>query len=591
VFALAAPRPARGADSHALSPAGEDRYCTSGNALCVRGTFDPTGTRMVGDVAIETPLGDWMLTDADLVVDLQRPMLAGTASVGLPTLGFLDGMASARSRATVHIGFGGDAELLVADRPFTPSPDKFYVAADLESDAVVSLGGVEMFRLEDGTSLLFEPTAPIIYADGATATFLGAAIGLGGLNGFALSLDREACIPYTTKNKLLDRRSGTAAQRSICGNLWIDGTITYEIVEALGEMLVDLDADDDGVSVFEGQPRDFAVVGDTATAIALPGVPRALTLARTSYLYEGNVGSFGRFSISEAQGRDQLFAASPLAGVLPGADTSTSAVLDDAGQWVQFHNRQSTIGGWPVGDVVADVVVNGSTATFGVTGRLGLPSNTVTVTGTVATDGAFRFTAHQDLALFGLASQDAEIILTNNGVIVSGEAQVRGPQVRVDAMVTTRRDAGSIGAAQAVGPNNFALTGKATIKLHGQTLADGAFYATASQLRVKGTAKYAGAKFKLDGKITPTNFALGADLDVSASKKIDFGVKTVKVGADGEARFRISDESFSVKFHGDVDPGGTVNLNINGDGAICQKFKVSFGILGSASKTVCLKVL
>lgn len=81
---------------------------------------------------------------------------------------------------------------------------------------------------------------------------------------------------------------------------------------------------------------------------------------------------------------------------------------------------------------------------------------------------------------------------------------------------------------------------------------------------------------------------------MKASRKVDFGPKSLTVGAEGKATLVISNEKYAATFEGDIDPGGNEKLSINGDGEICPKIKVRIhaGIFDETiSKKVCLELL
>lgn len=574
-----------------LEPVGPGRLCTADRALCVRGQLDATGTRLTGTVAVETKLGDWVLQNADLELDISRPMLRGVASVGMPQLGLLRNATSGRARASIHIGFGSDSELRLADRPFAPRADKFYIAAELQGAAAVSLGGATLFQMKNGTSLLFEPTTPMLYADGLVATALASMLQLGGLDRFGLSLDDRACIPYTTQNALLSDIGGKPAKRSACGNLLVSGELSYKLVSVHGTLYVDLDANGDGKTIFEGQPRDFIVVGEVTGAITVPKVQRVIELTRASMMFVAGVGQGGRLATAIANGRDLWMESTPLARFLGGNTVRTYFLADDTGVQGMFDTDQAILGGWKVAALRATAMFRETGHVYQLAGKLGLFDGAqVAVAGTVNGDGSFRLTAKQTLKLLDLELQNAAITLSNDGVAISADAGARGPEAKVSATLTTRRDPSTLGAAQPVTPERFALTGKATIELRGRKLGDGRLFVTPDRMRIKGTLSFAGAKFALDGTFGVRNYALSSSLKASGSKSVNFGVKKVKVRADGKAVLRISDDSFSVRFEGDLDPGGHEKLAINGDGEICQKIGVK--VLGEKiGKKVCINVL
>jgi hypothetical protein len=576
------------AAGHKLQPVGPGRWCAPGNELCVRGALDASSHHMTGQVTIETRLGDWTLEDAALTVDMEQPSLSGRASVALPQLGMLSRAVATRATAQIHIGFGDDAELPLDRFPFQLDRNRFYVAVAFEGAAHIALAGTTVFETRQGTSLVFDPTGPTFYAEGMIASALTGVLGLPGIDKLGFSLDDHACISRTSDNPLLDRIGGKAERRALCGNLLVSGSFSYRIFTGNGTLLIDLDANGDGRTVFEGQPRDFAILADTEGEVTIPKVQLPLKLTRASYLYEAGVGAAGRLSVSTSAGTAVAAEGMPLAKYFYGPTLRTWIVLDDTGQTMQLAADETVIGGWKLADARGDITIDRSGASYSTAGKLAVPdAGSVVVRGAMDTSGAFSLTATEDLKLRDVTLQRASIALSRDGVAISGAAQVHGPRLQIDASVATRRDPSTDGSAEAVSPAQFALAGTSAITLGDQKLTEGRVIATPGKLRITGGLKFASARFALDGEVSAGGFDLTSSVKASASRKIDFGIKKVRVGADGKAKLHLSDSEFSVKFDGDIDPGGHEVMTIRGDGQICPMIGVK--IAGEKiGKKVCL---
>ncbi len=551
------------------SNAGSPEICVAGKLICLRVTAGQTGAitasgayvRASGAITLVTPAGSWPMGNATLDVALvaDRPHIAGTASIGLPPVGILKDSVSLISGATaqIAIGFGGSFEARIGDgadeKTFPTNPSKFYLYARFSGDIKVRIFGSDVTLAAASSKLLFEPTTPIFYTDGALAKILINTLSFNYLMwwqnpviGFSLG----ECIPHSLSRPLpratITTASGvTTVTRSpsdptemvtVCGNVVVKGSGTIPLepvgipaeIDIAAGMVLDFDADNDGKLVWQtGETRtDFALGADLDLTVkmSIKNIPVNVPTQYTLY-FEGPPGSKGRLRLAGLIGNENIFAGTflePWKTSVGSLSASADVLLGEVGrpmppgstpEWVRLTRDSMAVAGWQLGTASLTITREMLEAT----GRLELvPGTTLSVTGRQRFDGSETFLQGTGtITLAGVTLADASISTTNfTNLTVSGRIGFGSTQATMTGTYTS--------------PSSFDLTGTASGSVSGSwTDASGNTW-TAS---VNGTA---------DLRITPS----GGSYRMSAKGNLknsvtDFGTVdfSATVSSDGYIKF------------------------------------------------------
>jgi len=503
--------------------AGKDRLCAAWGQLCVRGDFaassDPSLFTASGDVAVETPLGIWTLQDANLSVDLKAPKIAGSALVTFPALGLMSKVINTAVQAEILIG-PGDVQMMPVGKSvhasgaatFARDPDRFYVYARLAGATKVKLpGGASTIELGPDSVLLVEPSAPTVYVEGGIIK----ALPIPQLTAFdAIGFSLGPCFTRVLTNPLRGP-DGKEGPRSVCGHILASATISYKLLAGTGTLVVDIDADRDGVTVFDGDANDYRVAYDGSAQVdkAILDLP----LGGASIYFDGKAQ---RLDLAATGARSNLFAGTPLAPLNTGGLLSSVQLgIDSIRQDFWLRVGSATILGWQATDIAAQMGWDGASFVQATAqAKFSLPLKA----GTVSLDGVFKTAS--DWSIEGKGALDfagkaklaaATVTLADDGMAVKGDAEFGG-----------------------IGP--FAIQGKVTsgssFSLSASVTAKGTAKAGIDLASAEGTATLtidqdgARARFKGKAKLAGVSLA-GLDLAIASDGtiKVDFGLTTVEI--------------------------------------------------------------
>ncbi|HVV86809.1 MAG TPA: ricin-type beta-trefoil lectin domain protein [Kofleriaceae bacterium] len=437
-------------------PVQDSQLCIPRTSICIKalagGSITGSGHHYTasGSLSLVTDVGSWDVGSASLAIDLSptRPYVTGTATVGLPSLGILRGAYSTKTgaTATLSLGFGGAlaATIGAGNDAIATDPDKFYLYADVSGDLTVTVLGsdIKLSSLAPVGSLnhgkfLFEPTTPILYADGLVAYGLLGILSNGSLGWWqdpVLGFSLGPCIPYTLAQRLPAATITTAGGVSIvhdgstrainvCGNVMLGGSATIDVKDVsiglAGTVDLDLDLDNDGKLVWASSDErdDWALAADLDVSLSVFDLPAGA--AHASLYYQGvesaqtdptdcaactgPVGGTragaagglarGRLRMAFTAGGDDPFAGTPLAALSISSSQSTGLadfLVGQIGQrapqgstpeWVKTTWSTFSILGWSGASLQTTMSRIGASFTGTLNPLFGLASITINGTG------------------------------------------------------------------------------------------------------------------------------------------------------------------------------------------------------------------
>ncbi|MCA9679650.1 MAG: hypothetical protein KC464_31750 [Myxococcales bacterium] len=569
------------------------RMCTDGDTLCIEGTFSADGTHVTGNAAVWTHAMRMELDDADLTVDLSKPAVSGTATISFPTFGVLSGLQSGTAQAAVYIGYGTDTTFHLEDADFHPRTDRFYVHTQLQGqlDVAIAATGQKLFEMKPGATTLLELQSPILYMDKVAGSPLGDMIDVPGVQSFAFSLDPRLCFNFTTQHPMLDLYTGQLATRSTCANLRVRGSGSIEVIDFSGELAVDLDADGDGKTIFEGQSRDFTLGGNLDIGIGIGDTQLSVTVGSSAMFYEASVGSSGRISVASVGGSAAMFGKTPLKDFMGGLSPHTWATASGGDARVRWTVDYSVVAGFNVANATTNVRVHDRDITVELSGKVGLPGTPLGVDVTGSIDLAtkqFALTGTGNLGFGDAVIANAAVTLSNAGVAFGGAIGLDLPGIAISGQVASRKDGNEGTQPEIVTPTNFGMFGNVAINIYGHELASGTVQASTGKriklgffqisgdgmIVIRGKMGYGPVRVDLMGVAGRRLFFASGSVKVNGSSSVSFPGKSISVSASGTASLSVGTQ-VGIKFHfdGNVKPVGHQSVDISSDG----KIRVSVG--------------
>ena len=378
-------------------------------------------------VDLLTEAGPIRLHDADLCATVRPPSLDGEARVPLPAIGLLANLVGgATPRGRLSLARGRELGSLVIGQEQLPvEPSHFYLAVDHPGGHDVTLGNA---RLAMSPRLVIDPTGPVLYFAGDLGGLLPSPIA-----GAAFGLSPSGGVPHATAQPLYD--GTTSAHRRLEGHLLVQGTVPLGDlpIAVTGRVVVDLDADDDGVSALGGDAGDVAFAGDALlrATVGAGGYRMNLELAQASFLREPS-GALYFAGAAPAS----LLGGTAFSAFEPRAELAVRGVYRSPADFAVLVRGDGQLLGLPFRDAQLEV----GTAAVKLTGRLEVPPvGPVDVAGAVAADGSWALAGRApDLRYAGLPLTDVQVTVTPRGHTLAGTTSFLGRPFRVTGGVDPR---------------------------------------------------------------------------------------------------------------------------------------------------------
>jgi hypothetical protein len=426
-----------------------------------------------------------------------------------------------------------------------PHPQHYYLLVDYVSGYDVVLGNVSIHTPGGAAHLVVDPLEPLIYMAGAVEGLLPQ--DFAGAFGFAAA----GRLPYQSRHDVFDGQ--TFAKVSLTGHLLVQATLPIPELplSVSGTFVADVDPDDDGRTLFEGEPRDLILAGDAALTVGYDraGFGLSIDVASASFLYDARVGPVGSFSFGGSTG-NRLFAGTPLELLQPTSDHVSVyghfAGPDDFGLLVRGETR---VNGFPV---------SGAEITLGptgvrLTGRARFATlGTVQVAGALGADGRFALIGTGDLTAAGFHMAGVQVEISERGAALAGQVTIPG-----------------LGHAQLSGhvraDGGFALSGRGDVAAAGLRIAGAQVDLSPAGARISGQVRFAGTSVRVSGEA-------GASGHFNLTGSVDLNLAVAR----GRLSLSVSDRGVAAVIRGKACLGPTcvdlAGLEVDSRGRVCPVF-------------------
>lgn len=509
-----------------------DRYCVSRGA-----------------VKLLTAMGTIPFDDANLCVTMDPVSIVGEAFVTFPAQGFLEsaGITVEGRRAELALALGSQLGTLEVDgRSIEPNPYHYYIYVHYRDGLEVGIGNATI-KASEGVSatIVLAPQEPLIYVSGAMAAPFFPA----GIEDAAFGFSPQGRLGFEPAREL--REGDRVFEPDIMGHLLIAGAVplTPHPITVSGELVVDVDADDDGRTIFEGDGRDFqlGINGGLALGYSKAGFDFSFDFASGTLVYDARPGPIGsiHFSVGDTGG---LFAGTPLSVFEP--QTTKGEVhgyfrgLDNFGIYATVESR-------PLGFTLSKTDIALDNDGIRARGELKLPADIggVVVEGDVS-PGGLSLTGTADLTLAGLNMVRAEVTLGTRGAAAAGKIALPGVG---NALVSGR-----------IQPDGgFSLSGTGDLRPAGLKLANAKVSVSPKGAAISGKVSFAGTGFDVSGSVGPKKFSLSGK--VSLNLAVLEGSASISIGNRSGVRVTVSGKACL--------PGGAckdlAGFDVDSKGRIC----------------------
>jgi hypothetical protein len=455
-----------------------------------------------GAVKLLTATGSIPFDDASLCVTMDPVSIVGEAFVTFPAQGFLEsvGVTVEGRRASLGLVLGSQLERLEIDgRSIVPNPYHYYIYVHYQDGLEVGIGNATISASESvSATIVLAPQEPLFYVSGAMAAPFFPA----GIESAAFGFSPQGRFVFEPAREL--REGDRKWKPEVVGHMLIAGSVplTPHPITVSGELVVDVDADDDGRTIFEGDQRDFqlGINGGLAVGYSKAGFDFTFDFASGALVYDARPGAIGsiHFSVGDTGG---LFAGTPLSVFEP--QTTKGEVhgyfrdLDDFGIYATVETR-------PLGFAMSKTQISLDTTGIRARGELSLPADIggVVVEGEINSDGSFALTGTGDLTIAGMNMVSAEVTLGSKGVSIAGKIDLPGVG---KALVSGR-----------VQPDGkFALSGTGDLRPAGLKLANAKVSVSPKGASISGRVSFAGTGFNVSGSVSPRKFSLSGKVSLN----------------------------------------------------------------------------
>jgi hypothetical protein len=505
-----------------------DRYCVEDSTM-----------------SIVTPAGNVDLFHANACVTTEPFSLIGEAEVPFPALGYLAdvGVESERPRAKIAMGLGHQLGTIeIAGEPMELDPKTFYLSAEYDAGLQASLGTAALVTPVSGARMVIAPQDPMIY--------IAASIG-GVTESVGLAFSADGRIPYVPQLPLYD---GTDFSRQrFDGHFMARGMLPLHPYPFTinGSTLYDIDGDDDGKTIFNGDVDDLVVAADGTLSFGYGkggfGISVELGEASATYDHRTKVASFS------ARNAGGLFEGTPLEVIqLTKTDAMVHGMYRSMDDFKVTASLDSTVmAGFAVSNTELVMTQHGVTAA-GTVDIAGL--GTAEMMGHVFSNGTFDLQGTANLKVAGFEMAGARVSLGNNGIHVAGQVALPG--------------VGHVAVSGAIKPDaTFALTGTANLSPAGLSLVNANVTITTQRAEITGSVGYLGTGFSVSG-----HAAHNGTFDLRGSITLDLEILR------GEIALWITEERVGASAIGEACIGEACvalgGMALDSSGRVCPTFPI-----------------
>lgn len=443
-----------------------------------------TGFTMRHEVAIPTPVGDILLSESDLIVELSNgspfggvETLRGRSRIPFPTLGFL-AAAEVTRQPMVDVGVdlgdnlipveaGGSCTDWCLDAPIRPERHYFFFHAQAGFEA--SIHPITFATPNGDVTMVLDPTDPFFYLNGAVdGLSLGGGEGGSGDGGGAPSgslgfgFSEGGWIPFTP----------VQTNGNVAGVEPFDGHFTLEASGPLaplplsldGTFVYDLDPDEDGDHPFApaafAQSPDLAYGGNGILEVGVPFLEVfsfGFELGSASAVVQvAQSGTYGSFSGVMEAGVDSILPPELPIPIQPHGIVEVSGFLgepiqDSFYEWAAQFSIDASVLGDALGLDLADLQATDALLTIDRNGFVLVGSTTSQIHPDIALGGeaALRVVIPVDgspayiemigeMEVFGTGLQNVILHVGTDGFFVNGEFVTPLSRIAMTGSITDR---------------------------------------------------------------------------------------------------------------------------------------------------------
>jgi hypothetical protein len=442
-----------------------------------------------GAVRLLTAAGVIPFDDAHLCVTTDPVSIDGEATVAFPALGFLAqaGVRADGRRARVHLALGSRLRALdLGGRTLRADPYHYYLFLQYVDGQTIGIGRASLATPGGAATLLIDAQEPLLYLAGRLS---------------APGLDLDAAYGFSPAGRLgfVPARTLRAPAGPFHGHLLVGGAVPlapYPIT-VRGEAILDLDADDDGFTVLDGDTGDLALAinGGVALGYQRHGFALALEVGEATLIYDGR----GRGSVRLAGLAGDPFRGTPLEVFRTSGRTTLDAHYQGLDDFSIDIEARTQLLGFELHRTRFTLDPRG----VRVAGRLALPAGMgqVDVAGGIDARGRFDLRGRADLVVAGLRLLDAEVAVGASGVAVRGLLDLPGM--------------GRVAVSGHVRPDgDVALAGAGDLRPAGLRLAGARVAVSRQGARIDGRVHFLGTGFAVQGTAAAHGFSLGGQVTV-----------------------------------------------------------------------------
>ncbi|MCB9565135.1 MAG: hypothetical protein H6709_01760 [Kofleriaceae bacterium] len=506
----------------------EGPWVADGDRQCIAG----------GTMRLVTATGAIPFDDATLCVTSSPVSIEGDATVALPALGLLAQAGVHAEGRRAHVRFALGSQLGTIDlggHPLRADPRHYYLSLSYQDGFTASFGKLSLQTPGGAAEVVIDPQEPMVYLAGRLSL---PELELEGAFGFSLAGRIGA--PTTALPPGAPR---------LTGHILASATVPVPDLPLTvrGELLIDLDADDDGVTVLDGDDRDFALLASGAVSVGFghDGFGLALEVGSASLYFDARSGA-----VALAGETGGVFDGTPLAPLAPNRGELTGHYRGPRDFGLELTGDVRVLG-YATEHVRIALDPAGIHAQL----RVELPAGLggVDVHGEAGPRG-FALTGRADLTIAGLRLAGAEVTLGTGGVTVRGALALPG--------------LGSIAVAGTVrADGEVALEGRGTLSPFGLELAGAHVAVSTRGAVIDAHVDFLGSRFAVSGSAANGHARLSGEISLDL---VVLKGKTVLSIADTGARAMVYGRAC-------VSPAACVDLaglDVDTSGKVCPIFPV-----------------
>jgi hypothetical protein len=531
----------------------------------------------LGDLSVQTPVGAFDLIDVDVTARRAPVELMGTAKVPFPSIGFLKDaqLEGDAPQATIALAHGETLETIeINGVEMETNPEHYYLVVDYDTGMSLNFGRIGLSTPGQGSTLVIAPEEPLVYVSGDLAGML-----TGGLiDDAAIGFSLAGRLLFETQNELFDGQ--TWATRTVEGHLFLQGGLQLGAypVHVSGAAVIDVDADDDGLTIFENGEDDLrlAIDGNVALGYDKAGFNLTLDVGTASVFYDGSVGTPGEMYVF-AESSVNPFEGTVLEALALEQGHTMFGYWHDTDDFLINLSAQNTLlGPFTMRDLSVELDSEG----VSVAGELGvlpldvLGRQAVAFQGDFHSDGSFLMTGSAEMTIADFTIANTSLSLSSAGLSGAGVMSLPGlGEAQMSGSIQATGEASLMGQAD-LSPLGLTIAGASVnVNQSGAQISGRLVLPALGHANVSGEADARG-RFNLSGEaqLAPLGLELAQGWAQVTQSSATIGGQLETPLSDITVEGSVSDAGFSLAGSTQINipvRGPTRELQYVVDGAIC----------------------